>query len=633
VLLAVVLRVVFAALFLPHPLAGIVPEDTEAYRTLATAIAHGDLGHPAFTSLSPLYAFVLAPFAALTSPAQHVAVTAVQIAMDGVSVALLYWIGRRIFSPAIGMLASAFYALYGISIYYSAVVLPVTTMVLLVLLTVAAVLHTPARRWHAAAPGVALGLLALARPNAIVLLLPMLLWIRTGSPDTAVSRRGRAGGLVLGLVLALAPFSLRSWWSGNGASPFPANGGINFYIGNNPDANGMYVAIGGVSDLPLQQVTTSIAEASRRSGRSLDARGASRFWMAQGFDFIRRTPGEAGIRTLEKAALFFRAEEIPLNINYAFARRQLPILRLTPNFGVFMPLAFTGVVALLGTRADRKRADVRLLLAILGTYAASVVVFFMSDRYRMPAVPLLLVLAAYGAATLAESRRERRRWLVAWLTLVVSAWLVNYPFAHFTYPEYAKDYYSLGQVQRQRGKLEAAADLYRKALELTPEAKEVWVELAATRYFSGHVFEAETALRRALELDAGFEAARRNLAILYKEQGLFEDARSWAVDDAQRAGIDQAQEEVRRHTPDRAAFAQSQYDAGVRAYGEGRLGEARYAFKRALAARPEMDEAAFALAMVAKDLHLKMEFCAAAARAASLKPDDAEYRRERNLCP
>ena len=63
--------------------------------------------------------------------------------------------------------------------------------------------------------------------------------------------------------------------------------------------------------------------------------------------------------------------------------------------------------------------------------------------------------------------------------------------------------------------------------------------------------------------------------------------------------------------------------------GERRLGEARYAFQRAVLARPEGDAAYFALALVARDLGLRGEACAAIERAAALRPEDDEYRRER----
>jgi 4-amino-4-deoxy-L-arabinose transferase-like glycosyltransferase len=630
---AVALRVLFAVLFLGHPLAAMVPEDTEAYRTLARAVAAGDWAHPAFAYLSPLYAFVLAPFTGLAPAGERIAVTTVQIAMDAVSVLLLAWIGTRVFGRPAGLLAAGIYAAYGIAVYYCAVLLPVTPMVLLSLLPIAAALLVKTRplAWWML-PGAAAGLLALVRPNAIVVFPVLLAWTIAGGRAPAVKR---AAALAAGLLVVLGPFVLRSLASGSGASPFPVNGGINFYIGNHAGANGMYVSIERVSDLPLQQVDTSIAEASRRAGRSLDARGASAFWLGEGLSFWRESPAAAVRLVLKKAAMLFRAEEIPLNTNYTFARRRLPLLRATLGFGLVMPFALAGAFALMRDVHRRRDPDVLLLLAVVAVQAASVAAFFVSDRYRLPMVPALILFAAHGAWTLAEDLRQRRR-TAATLGVVclLGALAAHYPFAAFTYPEYAKDYFQLGKVHRERGETDRAVALYEQGIALAGDEPEAFVELAGAYYFAGRLFEAEMALRTALHHRSDLPAARRNLAVLLKDQGLHDEASVFAVDDAQRAAIAEAREELRRRAPDAAAYAEEQYALGVRRYGERKLGEARYAFKRALAAQPTRDAAWFALALLSRELRAGAEACAAIEKAATLKPNDEEYRSEKQvLCP
>lgn len=621
-------RVLFALLFLRHPLSEVVPEDTDAYRTLARAIAAGDWGHTAFHYLSPLYAFVLAPFVGLSPGGERAAVVALQIALEGAAVALLYWVGSRLAGAGAGLAAGAFYSVYGIAIYYSAIALPVTVMVLLTLLVIAAALFVKTRPpafWML--PGAALGLLALTRPNAVLMLPALVLWTWATARPRA---RWRLLSLLAGLALVLSPFVWRSLATGGGGSPFPVNGGINFYMGNHEEANGMYVSVERVSDLPLEQVTTSIAEASRRAGHPLDARAASRYWFGAGLRFLRRAPAAAARLTLKKAAMFVRAEEIPLNTNYTFARARLPLLGATLGFGVLLPLAVAGIVSALG---GERRRDPDLWLVILcgGLYAASVIAFFVSDRYRLPVVPLFCLLAGHGLVTLATRRGQ---WRVAAGAAVVAALLANYPLDSFRYPEYAKDYFQLGNVHRERGEMEAAVALHRQGAALSPGEAQPLVELGHTYYKAGKPLEAEMALRAALVLEPGLMTARRNLALLYRDQGLFEEAIAVAGDEAQRAALARAEMERREHTPDAGAFARAQHELGMQHYGERRLAEARYAFKRALAANPHADTTHFALALVSKDLRLRDDACAAIRRAADLKPKDEEYARERAvLCP
>jgi 4-amino-4-deoxy-L-arabinose transferase-like glycosyltransferase len=623
-------RAAFAVSFLRHPLSAVVPQDTDAYWTLARAIAAGDLRHPAFAYLSPLYAFVLAPLVALPPATAHALVAALQVALDTGTIALVAYVARELFGTRAGLAAAALYAAYGLAIYYAAVVLPVTLMIALTAVFVAALVRgregTPLQ---ALASGGTLGLLALVRPNAVVLLPIAAAWVLQRNRADSSARR-RAAALAAGSLLVLLPWSVRAHAVGLGWSPFPVNGGINFYIGNHADANGMYVSVPNVSDLPLQQVTTSVEEAERRSGHSMDVRAASRFWWRAGLDFLQGQPAAAARLTAHKAALFLRAEEIPLNINYAFARSRLAVLRPTLGFGVLLPLAAAGLVALWLPPLAGSRADPLLLAASATVYAASVVAFFVSDRYRAPVVPLLAVLAGHGLLRLWPAKHEPRRGAVtSTAVLVVSAALVNGPFAAFRYPEYAKDYFELGRVHRDRGELAAAVDLYRKAAELSPEVPEALVELATTYHIAGRPLEAEMTLRRALAMDAGSSPARRNLSLLYKEQGLYAEALRFAADDAQRASVRRAEEDLRRRNGDAAAYARGQYELGLRLYGERRLVDARYAFLRAAAEADAGDATYFALALVSKDLRLREDACAAVQKAAALAPADPEYAAER----
>ena len=626
--LAAFVRVLFAWTFLRHPLSAIVPEDAEAHRTLARAIASGDWGHTAFDYLSPLYALFLAPFVSLAPAQQHLAVAALQIVLDVVTVALLSWVGARLFGRTAGLAAGALYSVYGIAVYYSAIVLPVTVMLPLILLVIAACLFVKTRQtpfWML--PGLALGLLALARPNAIVLL-PGLLWWTWAIDRARVIPR--ALFLLGGVALVLTPFAARAWRFGGAAAPFPVNGGINFYMGNHAEANGMYVSVERVSDLPLEQVATSIAEASRRTGQTLEARSASSYWFRAGLSFWRESPRAALGLALRKTVLFLRSEEIPLNTNYTFARRRLPVLQAMIGFGVLLPLAAGGLVAL--SRAHDRRGDPDVWLVVVSAvlYAASVVAFFVADRYRLPVVPLLCLLAGFGLVTLVTREGP---WRVAATAAAIAALLANYPLAAFTYPEYAKDYFQLGKVYRERGEMETAVALQRQGAALSPGEAEPLVELGHTYYLAGKPLDAEMSLRAALVLEPALATARRNLAFLYRDQGLFQEALAVATDESQRAALLHALEDQHRAMGDARAFARAQHELGMQHYGARRLAEARYAFKRAVAADPRADTTYFALALVSKDLRLRDEACAAIRDAAALKPKDDEYAREREaLC-
>ena len=619
---AAAVRVAFGVTFLRAPVGAIVPLDTEPYRALAQAIATGQLGHPAFDYLNPPYAFLIAPFASLPPETGRAFTTGLQIVMDVAVVALVYFVARRLFGHELVALgASALYAFYGTAIFYTTLELPVTTSVLAFIGALAALLQAANRRppfWLLA--GLAWGVFLMARPNAVVLLPVVALWMR-GKPGKA------AAFLMTGMALVLVPFSLRSLAQGTGPSPFPVNGGINFYIGNSEIAHGRYAHVPNVTDKPGQQVQTSIAEASRRAGQPLDARGASSFWFRAGLAWMAHEPAAALQLTLKKAGTFFRGEEVPLNISYDFAREHMPLLRACVGLGLILPLALWGMgVALLRGRGS----DVGLLLGTSWAYAASVIAFFISDRYRMPVVPLLAIFAAYGAAELVAAVRSRTpaRIAVAVGALAVAAIFANYPFTFFRYAPDGVDHVKLSDVYVNRGEYDKALEECTQAAALSPEMPDTLFCFATAHYFRQSPFQAEMSLRAAMDAQVGTFSdvpARRNLAHVLKEQKLFQEALTFADED-QKATIETEREAWKRDAGDLAAYARGQRDEASRQKERGQLFEARYSLRRAIEADPTLAEAHFLLAAVSGELRLDSEACAAARQAAARQPSEPRYR-------
>jgi tetratricopeptide (TPR) repeat protein len=644
--LGTTLRAAFAWLYLRHPVGDIVPLDTEPYRALGRAIASGQWRDPGFDYLNPPYAVLLAAVAGLPPTTERLATIAVQMLLEAATLALVYYVASRTVSRRVVLLAAGAYALYGTAIFYTATILPVTLSTLALIAMVAAALYAESRSPRAELVcGAALGVLALIRPNAIVLVVVLVAW----HVSVALRLRGegrhawpgvtrRLGFLAAGLTVVLLPWSLRAFAAGGRLSPFPVNGGINFYIGNSVDANGRYAHVANVADRPGEQVLSSIEEASRRAGRRLDAAETSAFWFREGRAWIASSPGAAFALTAKKAAMFFRAEEAALNITYEFAREHIRLLRFCLGFGVLTPLAAWGLLASILDIEVRRRPAFSLLIGVLAAYAASVIVFFISDRYRMPVIPLLAILAAHGTTALFDDLRARRSRAFAGLALVaLVATGVNYPFDALRYQDDGTDHMKLSAVYNARGEYDKALDECQKASALAPGSPDAFFCFASAYYYEKDYFRAEMALRATLESQARAPSevpARKNLVWLYKEQGLFDDALAVSDDEAERASILSARDDFRRQNADLPAYAAARIASGQEHLAAGRFAEARYDFKRAIAAAPTLPEAHAGLAKAARELQLSQEACGAVTRAAALRPQEAAYAHERAvLCP
>ena len=123
------------------------------------------------------------------------------------------------------------------------------------------------------------------------------------------------------------------------------------------------------------------------------------------------------------------------------------------RFATVVPLALAGLVA-----AWPLRRRLAILYLFVGSYLATVLLFFVTARYRLPAVPILCVFAGYGAVAIlrwikrssqpAEGATARPVFLLGGLAVGVG--LVSLPL-YEPRDFYANQYASIGSVLQGTG--------------------------------------------------------------------------------------------------------------------------------------------------------------------------------------
>jgi 4-amino-4-deoxy-L-arabinose transferase-like glycosyltransferase len=89
--------------------------------------------------------------------------------------------------------------------------------------------------------GAVCGLGALTR-EASVFLLPIVAgWFWLGHKSLPPNLANSFLVFAAGMILVIAPWTVRNWFVLNAFVPISTNGGVNFYMGNNPDADGRFV--------------------------------------------------------------------------------------------------------------------------------------------------------------------------------------------------------------------------------------------------------------------------------------------------------------------------------------------------------------------------------------------------------
>lgn len=553
----------------------------------------------------------------------------------------IVWVAGRWRGTTAAWIAGVLAALHGPSIFYTGVLLPPTWALALSALVLALgyrLVAGEADRTHPGGPdgagrrsgsrkdgrsaratagrlarigvGLALGLLAWAQPAALLLLLPLLVFaapggtggaaadVRSGAkpgrktPRVPFWRADRAewrrlastnGWILAGLAV---PLLLSFAYNASRGAPalIAVNGGINFYIGNGPEATGAYQRPRGMEEnrdllgvrLASRRILAERARAEAgvaeratsgevavagRAARAeagaaadttaadgpllVDRRRADRYWWNEGLRAAFGDPLRAVGLYARKLGFFFTNYEIPQVESLPFESRYSWLLRL-PLPG--MALLVFGTVLGAALLAPRDRVA-RWLLASIAVLALSVAVFFVTARFRLPVVPWMIVLSAAGGADVWARLRGRRvaaartatdtqgasgggaaagldRSVLIALAVAVVAGAVSAfaPTGIVTEATEGQYLYRQAVIAEQSGDVERAIAGYRGALTVDPNLAKANVNLGTLLARRGERAEARGYLERGVALDPTSGIGHQNLGQLHEVEGRLDEA-------------------------------------------------------------------------------------------------------------
>jgi 4-amino-4-deoxy-L-arabinose transferase-like glycosyltransferase len=470
---ALVWRVVYVVEMQTSPYADHLTLDSEVYHETAIDAAHGEWPRAATFFQAPFYPWVLG-LAYRVFGAEQATARWLQILMSVASCWLVYRIAERAFDSTVARVALGMSAFYGMYIYFANELLAVTLVVFLDLLGLDLLLRAAAdgRVISWAAAGAVFGLSAITRPTILPCVAAGCLWALVISWRSG-NRRAKLRGVVAfiaGVGVPIAPVTLHNYLADGDLVLIAANGGFNFYIGNNPQSDGMTAAAPSISPDRRDAQSAQLRVAREGLGKVDATPGeASHYWYDQGCSYIKGNPREALQKTVAKALILCNAHEVSNNRVIEFATRHSSIFSVaTLGFWLVLPLALAGLV--IGGVWNESKS---LLLIFAVVYAATLVPFFVNARFRMPIVAVLLVFAA--AAVVGWYRwlrarpvdRHSGRRMVASVIVAIVAAVVARPLPALKAPD-AQAYFNEAEAYRAQGDYAAAAVWYQRALDAYP---------------------------------------------------------------------------------------------------------------------------------------------------------------------
>jgi len=491
--------------FLAHPVL-----DARFYDLWAQRIAGGEwLGREVFFA-NPLYPYWLGVLYAGFGR-QLFLVHLLQHLLGCASAALLVVIGTSLWDRRVGLLAGLGAALYAPFVFHEGSLMIESVAPFLATVALALAVRAGERQTAGSSlgAGVAHGVFVLARPNPTPFAAAGWVAWRAWRAATRRAPLLLAALLLAGTALAIAPVTLRNWIVSHTFVAITAHGGEAFYVGNHALADGYGTQPGFVDSGPATEHESYRKEASRLLGRELTLAESSAYWRGQALAFMRAEPGRYLALLGKKLFLFCHAYERGDNQSFNFTRDQVPALRWIPlTFGVVFPLAGLGLWV---TRRAWARIGIVPLHAF--AYAAGVILFFVTARYRLSVVPALLLLAA-AAIGWGREMLIARRWgsLAGGLALVLGLGFVSHWPSRLVTPEDLPTIHNnYGLVLEESGDLAGARAQFQQASALAPERALYPFNLALVARKLGDDAAARAELERAIALDPRFPDAYAEL--------------------------------------------------------------------------------------------------------------------------
>ncbi len=252
----------------------------------------------------------------------------------------------------------------------------------------------------------------------------------------------------------------------------------------------------------------SINVAEKTAGHPLKRSQISAFWSAKAKDYIRRHFSE-WLRLLGvKVKNFWNSFQYD-DLSMITALREHHVVFPALRFGLVAALAIPGLLIAWIRFPLSRWISAAVLLQMIALLPV-----FITERYRLAAVPGLLLFAAFGLSILWEAcATSQIRVAVAYIALLIGstifvAWPVRDPAL------WALDTYNSGWQAFESGDLPLAEQKLQLAYAYVPENAETNFALGNLRLAQGKKAEAKSFYLATLRLDPTHEGGYNNLGIL-----------------------------------------------------------------------------------------------------------------------
>jgi hypothetical protein len=329
------------------------------------------------------------------------------------------------------------------------------------------------------------------------------------------------GLLLVGLAIGTSPCWIHNYFVAHDPVTLSAHSGINFWIGNNPQANGYPRFPPGLRAGQAAMLQDSIDQAEIAVGRPLKHAEVSQYWADKARNFVVTHFGDWLKLILVKLRNFWSAFQYD-DLSIITILREQAVIFPGLYFGLIAAFAIPGIVF-----AWRVAPVSRWVLAAITLSMISLLPVFITERYRLVAVPGLLIFAALGSTIFWEKMitGKVRAGALYLVILILSTILVAWPQRDPSL--WALDAYNAGWQALESNNLALAEKKLAIAHAYVPDNSETLFAIGNLRLAQNNSAAATAFYHAVLRLDAAHKGAFNNLGVIAFNAADYETAENW----------------------------------------------------------------------------------------------------------
>ena len=453
----------------------------------------------------------------------------IQYLLGSLCCVLTYFLGRRFFDRRTGVAAGIAMAFTSSQIFYEGRLLPPVLIIffnLTIILLASKQLKSPVT-WRWPVIGLLLGLSAITRPDILLFAPALLFWMWMERKTVLTIRPLLAAAMVLApIVLIIGLVAARNYYVGGDSVIISYNGGINLYIGNNPN---MEMTLGIRPGIRWEAIES---EPMLRHGIQSMSK-----WDRWLYQFTFKTMWKCKRATLSnfvrKSIWVWHGPEIRRNEDDYYLTRVSSIYRMLLwrkgnfgfPFGVIAPFALLGIML-----SMKRRRELFLLYAFVITQVMMLVLFFPCSRYRVPLTPVLLLFGAAAAFELVDLIRRKRFGDTLPLLFTLGAFgimstLCPPRFEGSPKQIEAENYRLLANSYYMDGQTDVSIEMAKKGVEIMPKDPDLHKWLFEAYITKQDYANAEKEGLAVIRLVPSYLPIYRKMVDIYEAEGKYAEAR------------------------------------------------------------------------------------------------------------